>query len=371
MGRRAASISFHVFGGRRSTLALLVLVLSACGATKPAARLSDSATDTRQSGQLAAFRVVANPAARMPRYDIVIVNADGSHLRVLVGESQRQSVQPLLFDRLSWSPDGAKVAFAADLNRSRGRLGSSIDLYVVSADGTGLQRLTHSGLASGPLWSPDGRNIAFAQRAPSARIPFTSSLWLMTASGAQPRQLVRSSEGDWNITGSWSPDGSLLVFTRSRYDERANRFVSAIYVVRPDGSGLRKLTDRGSDPAWSPDGGLIAFASYRDENGQLSYGDIVHPANELYVMHADGGHLTRLTHTKDINEASPSWSPDSRTIAYQRGKVIDNAEGTIVLAVNADGSCVRPIAADPKLFTWYARPAWRPGRAMNARLTRC
>lgn len=353
--------------------ALLAFVLSAsaCGATKTPTNASAHVTAPRQRAQLAAFRVVGNPLARAPRYDIVTVNEDGSHISVLVGESRRRGIQPLLFDRPSWSPDGRKVAFTADLNRSRGRPSGSTDLYVVSADGTGLQRLTHSGHAFAPAWSPDGRTIAFAQRVPSARLPFTSSLWLMAANGREPRQLVPASDGDLNIPGSWSPDGSLLAFTRARYDMRANRFVSAIYVVSPNGSGLGTLTDRGSDPAWSPDGRLVAFASYRDGKGQLPYGDIEHTASELYVMHADGGHLTRLTRTKDLNEASPSWSPDGRRIAYQRGKLIDNAEGTVVLTMRADGSCVRRIAADPALRTWYARPAWRPGRMTLASSARC
>jgi hypothetical protein len=55
--------------------------------------------------------------------------------------------------------------------------------------------------------------------------------------------------------------------------------------------------------------------SDRDETGQLSYGDRSFFANELYVMDADGGHPVRLTRTKQLNESSPSWSPDGRVIA--------------------------------------------------------
>lgn len=61
-----------------------------------------------------------------------------------------------------------------------------------------------------------------------------------------------------------------------------------VYVMKPDGTGLRRLTDhprRDFDPAWSPDGSRIAFTSDRD-------GD-----REVYVMNADGSHQTRLTHS--------------------------------------------------------------------------
>jgi len=57
---------------------------------------------------------------------------------------------------------------------------------------------------------------------------------------------------------SWSPDGSTIAFTRNmqgNYD---------IFTIRPDGSGLQRLTtDPGNDAhsTWSPDGQWIAFAS--------------------------------------------------------------------------------------------------------------
>jgi hypothetical protein len=81
--------------------------------------------------------------------------------------------------------------------------------------------------------------------------------------------------------------------------------------------------------------------------------------NELYVANADGSGQRRLTHTRNLNEGSPSWRDESR-IAFQVGEEIDNAEGTRILEVNADGTCRRTILGDPKLDTWYARPAWKP-----------
>jgi Tol biopolymer transport system component len=258
-----------------------------------------------------------------------------------------------------------------DDKRSRGLVGSPTDLYTVRANGKGLRRLTRSGRAFAPVLAPTGRTVALAQRVPSARLAFTASLWSIRASGGHARRLLPSSEGRRDLPGSWSLDGSLLAFTRSRYDPRTNTFANAIYVVRPDGSRLRRLTDRGSDPAWSSDGRHIAFVSDRDENGQLSYGDRAFFANELYVMDADGGHPARLTRTKQLNESSPAWSPDGRVIAYQRGRVIGNAEGTDVLAVNVAGSCTKRIAADPKLRRWYARPSWRPHRQMQRTPLRC
>jgi Tol biopolymer transport system component len=133
----------------------------------------------------------------------------------------------------------------------------------------------------------------------------------------------------------------------------------AIYAARPDGSRARRLIRSGSEPAFSPTGSKIAFGSGRDRNGLFTYGEVESFADELYVANADGTNQRRLTHTRLLNEGSPSWRDESR-VAFQSGKEIDNAEGTSLLEVNADGTCRRTILGDPKLDTWYARPAWRP-----------
>jgi TolB protein len=54
--------------------------------------------------------------------------------------------------------------------------------------------------------------------------------------------------------GTWSPDGSRLVFAVPREDA-AGVFESSIYMVRADGTGLQRLTLSSTfdvQPAWSP-----------------------------------------------------------------------------------------------------------------------
>lgn len=168
-------------------------------------------------------------------------------------------------------------------------------------------------------------------------------------------------------------DGSLLAFTRSGFPDFGQMPIeqrSAVYVVSPDGSGLRKLVDHAADPAWAPGASQIAFASDRDHNGVLSYGDLATYASELYVMRSGGTGVRRLTQTRDLNERFPSWSPDGRWIAFQRGRVIDNAQGTIVLALRPDGRCPTRIAGDSNLDTWFGTPVWKPAQA-TGRFGRC
>src|SRR5207245_1697432 len=95
---------------------------------------------------------------------------------------------------------------------------------------------------------------------------------------------------------SWSPDGSTIAF----------QFKDDVWLARPDGGGLRALTQdgRGREPVWSPDGRRIAFVrinfSFQTDGG-------------LYVVNADGSGARRIA---EARTEPPSWSPDGSRVAY-------------------------------------------------------
>lgn len=348
----------------RPIVTIVAVVLAAgCGDSQTASRTRrPAAAPVQQTPSLAVVRTSTAPRRGYPRYDIVIVRR-GRTLRVIAGDSLGRRVRPVEFGRVSWAPDGRRLAFAADLRHSGG---FRTDIYTVRADGSDQRRLTRTGDAFEPVWSPGGKLIVFSRRGRlrNSKVPyFTSTLWAMHADGSDGRRLTHSGEQVAELGGSFSPDGESFLFNRAVFDDSGepDKSASGLFLMDADGSEERRLVADGSEPAVSPDGRRIAFITARDRNGELNYGDQVTPAGELYVMRADGTHLRRLTRTRDLNEANPSWLPNGKRLAYQRGKVIANAEGMVVMQINPDGSCARPLLADPRLDTWYNDPAWRPG----------
>jgi Tol biopolymer transport system component len=115
---------------------------------------------------------------------------------------------------------------------------------------------------------------------------------VMDADGTDLRPLVVN--GAYNISASWSPDGTQIAFASSSEDGSRS-----IYVLEVDSGEVNLIRDNGSSPDWSPDGTQIAFI--RDD--------------DLYVMRADGQFVDRLVN--DEGQAYyPDWSPDGTQILF-------------------------------------------------------
>lgn len=255
------------------------------------------------------------------------------------------------FEAPNWSPDGKTLVF-----NSHGRL------YSIPAAG-GAPTLIESGAAdrcnNDHGFSPDGKWLALSHNTSDKG----SLIYVIPSEGGQPRLVTQKGPSYWH---GFSPDGRTLTYCAERNDEYD------VYTIDVQGGPETRLTTApGLDdgPEYSPDGRYIYFNSVRSgtmkiwrmrPNGNrqeqvtfdedyadwfahpspdgkwlvfLSYDKSVagHPANKqvtLRLMPVEGGQPRILAHLfggqGTINV--PSWSPDSKHVAFVSYRLVARAQ---------------------------------------------
>ena len=216
----------------------------------------------------------SDPAQMLGRFDIYLVNSDGSGLTQLTddaGDDAGNDFNP------SWSPDGQSIVFISD------RDGDS-DIYTVNADGAGLTRLTHSREHEMfPNWSPDGQRIMFQVWPAGSDL----EIHLMNADGSDRTRMHPNAEiGSYHSFPVFSPDWQSIESVVSFADPDGDDDYE-IYLANAAGSGLTQLTIADS------------YQGQRDEQPVVfSWND------DIYIMNPDGSGLVRLT-----NNTSRDFAP--------------------------------------------------------------
>jgi TolB protein len=255
------------------------------------------------------------------------------------------------FTAPAWSPQRDRIAL---VGRGEGRDEGAQELFVMDTDGTNVKRLTvNEDADAAPSWSPDGARLAFARAKRIGQEDVETFLYVMSADGSAQRVLRREPPGQTPVfltAPAWSPDGKRIAFTRITLGDEPE---AAVYVMDADGKHARGLVDEALEPDWSPDGRRLAVASYRDRLGRTCFHECS-LNSEIYVVDADGGHLRRLT-TNVANDASPTWSPDGRRIAFVSDRSGRNDHELELYVVDARGG-------DPRRLThndvWDLDPDW-------------
>ncbi|MEW5990787.1 MAG: hypothetical protein AB1736_05495 [Chloroflexota bacterium] len=174
----------------------------------------------------------------------------------------------------SWSPDRSRILYTTGLSVVSGRPGG--DLVVLDV-GTAQEAFRYHAdrwrevRVSRGAWSPDGSQFVYYA---GPREPNGSELDLvdprilvMDLDGSQPRELAAGKDP------TWSPDGSLIAF-EAPY-EGATGWRPGIWVIGPDGSGLRFVGGEGVRPRWSPDGRQIAYCGHEEDDPDSRMGYFV------------------------------------------------------------------------------------------------
>lgn len=132
--------------------------------------------------------------------------------------------------RLSWSPDGSRIAFESDSLYWNGR-----GICVINSDGSGFQRLTADSTQNcDPAWSHDGTKFAFSRHETDFGSN-TYQIYVMNADGSNPQNITNSTT--YERFPCWSPDDSQIAYSSYR-DENYD-----IYVMNADGSNQHRITD--------------------------------------------------------------------------------------------------------------------------------
>jgi TolB protein len=265
---------------------------------------------------------------------VYVMRADGSHAQRIT-----RTEPTAFYGGTAWSPDGTRLVFAAGdgiwlmdaSGKHRVRVATGTEPYWI---GVKPHRKLFSPVPTNfgsPTWSPDGRRIAFTAFQGDNR-----DIWIMNADGGNLHRLRRTPYFEGEV--DWSPAGGWLVFD-------SGSWVSDVYVIRTNGTGLRNLTDGGGwvgsgQPTWSSDGRRVAFGR----------------PSGIWVMDASGRSQLQLTHNK-AGDSVPDWSSDGRKIVFVRRLIGNNVTSAEIYVINADGSDSTRLTHNR---VGEGSPAWQP-----------
>ena len=241
-----------------------------------------------------------------------------------------------------WPGDPKRAKFAPLINGIQ-------HPFVMDIDGHNKVDLSsgEEGFTYGAAVSPDGLHIAYNK---------DYLVYIADKDGSNPRRVDEDPTHTFQFIPTFSPDGQWVLFLSGQH------FKCHPYLVRVDGTGLRKLADRGSYtggfqplkvpdfhsggsdmPTWSPDSKWVYYTAQVGESA------------ELMRVSVDG-QVQQLTHSPPGTEhCYPSVSPDGRLVVYTMRR-----EGATALYVaQADGSNAKAITT-PTIDHVQTYATWAP-----------
>ncbi|MGD0774435.1 MAG: S9 family peptidase [Candidatus Solibacter sp.] len=296
------------------------------------------------------------------------------------------------------SPDGKWVAYTVNTVDTVADKGDT-DVWIASWDGTEHLRMTTSPESeTAPRWSPDGRWLAFLSSRPGKAKG--NQVWLLDRNGGEAQQFTdvkgRLSSYDW------SPDGKKLllvmadrdpndpadderpaagaaganakapkpiVIDRYKFKQDIQGYLTQpgarLYLFDVESKKAEALTDaalEAASPSWSPDGKSIAFLGRSGKDAER------YNTSNVFVMEARAGATPReITHYDGVHGSAsrgrPEWSPDGTKLAYLQSSGAKlgayNMNRLAVVAVSGG----EPVILADKLDRGVSAPRFTPDGA--------
>ncbi|MEO8167879.1 MAG: DPP IV N-terminal domain-containing protein, partial [bacterium] len=234
------------------------------------------------------------------------------------------------------SPQGDRLAFISDRS-------DYLDVFTMSTidgkiedkiiDGQTTNDFEELKLLTPRLtWSPDGKKIALAAKAGEQ-----DAILIVDMETGEREKLTFDLNAIYSV--DWSPKGDKLAFVGNKLAQ------SDIYVYDMVSKKLTNLTDdifSDSDPSWSQDGNTVFFASDRGENLRGKTADMLHydySERDLYRKNIETGSMERLLDWQNSDEGSVVASPDGKKILF----VSDKNGINNIYELNLETHATRPI----------------------------
>jgi Tol biopolymer transport system component len=186
--------------------------------------------------------------------------------------------------------------------------------FLMPISANGITQVTDSGEGTDLMgsWSPDGSRIVYSTHGPY----YDSNWYLMTVPSAGGAPEILYSMPFWNVRApDWSPDGTKIVFTMTKTRLYYELIAGNLYTISATGSSstLACLSSANAlHPRWSPDGSKIAFCKVSPIGSQYA----------IYTIPAGGGSLELIASSEyGLEFYFPSWSPNGQKIVFQEGGV--------------------------------------------------
>ena len=200
-----------------------------------------------------------------PSYDLWVTDLDSGDLTRLT-DTEGYDAEATI------SPVGDRMVFTSVRD-------GDLDLYSMNLDGSDVVRLTDRvGYDGGAFYSPDGSRIVWRAHYPEAQEeiadyeallaeglirPSTLEIYVMDADGSNARQVTDN--GAANFGPYWHPDGERIIFSSNQGDPTGREF--DLYMINADGTGQERITYTGDFdgfPMFSPDGRYLVWGSNRN-----------------------------------------------------------------------------------------------------------